>query len=343
MQRTHRGELDVTARFTRGGEIAVPRYMVADVTPDNRNDMVTLVHTQGDLLSARAVSEAEGMPITLGHPEGWVTSDNYTVTARGFAKRAWIDGGYLMGTMRLTDADTITKVEKGGFRENSVGYAANFTEIGKDVFLPLSDFDLNHSAIVKAGAAGPENRILMHYLQAEDVEDMNEAQIKALVLAIMAEHAPKDDKETPALSADELASLVAAQVAVTLEKTESAEQDPTPAIDTGLAVLMHKVSGLLPKEFTPTAEMTRRTLLEAAMSASVDTAEKSDAYLEARLDIELERRAGASKQHAELAEGSTAPKPHTPKDPAKRKVAQSNRMPKRYWELGPTPKVSTAR
>lgn len=62
-------------------------------------------------------------PITLGHPSGDVTPDNYRDLARGITGgEVRRDGDYLVVPLMLTDAEAIRTVE-GGKRGTSAGYA----------------------------------------------------------------------------------------------------------------------------------------------------------------------------------------------------------------------------
>lgn len=108
-----------------------------------------------EVFSPQTLASFENVPITIEHPQGSVTPDNFNSLAVGMVrdiKKGVYDGqDVMMGTCILTDATAIELVETNSLRELSCGYECDV----RDCENPYqSNIRGNHIALCEQGRAG---------------------------------------------------------------------------------------------------------------------------------------------------------------------------------------------
>jgi hypothetical protein len=92
------------------------------------------VHVQRDeseVFSPRAMSSFEGAPVTMGHPEGAVSPENWRQLSVGHAQNIRRDGNHLVADLLITDEEAINAIRNKGWRSTSAGYDAAYETIGR--------------------------------------------------------------------------------------------------------------------------------------------------------------------------------------------------------------------
>ena len=151
-QTTQEGFLRAGATLTRGGPIDYLRSEIG-MTGDG---MVTVNRTLETLGHPATLASLRGAPITLGHPEGGVTPDNFQEVVRGaVAGEPHVAGNAILGDVLVGDREALQRLDDG-VDELSIGYdfalGDNNATIGPMI--------VNHVAIVPRGRAGKGVRIM---------------------------------------------------------------------------------------------------------------------------------------------------------------------------------------
>lgn len=152
----------VDARVARGGNVQT--YLGSEV---GRQDMdyVRVYRPEDQVFSRDAINSYARKPVTIDHPPGGVNPENWSDLAVGDIDSEVVrDGEYVRVPLLLRDkkaADAVT----GGKRELSMGYDAKLefsdgvTPNGDEYDAVMSDFRMNHVALVSAARGGSELRI----------------------------------------------------------------------------------------------------------------------------------------------------------------------------------------
>lgn len=120
--------------------------------------IVQVYRSKDEVLRPETISSFEGKPVTAGHPDDFVTPDNWNDLAMGFTSnvRAVEDGddGYIMADLVITNSRAIDEVKKG-LREVSCGYEADYTDNGDGTGAQKGILG-NHVALVPSGRCGSQ-------------------------------------------------------------------------------------------------------------------------------------------------------------------------------------------
>lgn len=119
--------------------------------------IVKIQRTDEDVFRQETIASFEGKPVTLDHPEDFVTPQNWGALAKGIAQNvrrgSGADDGLLLADLLITDDLAIQEVNDG-LREVSCGYEADYeqAEPGKGFQRNIIG---NHIALVERGRCGP--------------------------------------------------------------------------------------------------------------------------------------------------------------------------------------------
>ncbi len=268
----------------------------ADRDPDS---IVKIMTTEQELFDAASLDSYRSAPITVGHPEEDVTTENAKELIKGVLEGTPVrDGDLLVGTLVLNDADAISLV-----RTNT-----NQLSSGHTCVLKLADEDkewdaektqirANHIAIVSRGRAGvaeiadeaPDEII-------EETEVPVEAEVK--VEAEVPKEEPLDDPASANISVGDAAlTKTIEELTARLEDAESklkeAVKKVTPeALDAAVEKRMDfikEAETLATVDTKGKTEMEiKRAIVEKVKAMSLK--DKSDEYVEVRYQILLEDR-----------------------------------------------------
>jgi hypothetical protein len=162
IRRTADGYGVVSARVARGGNVQV--YLGSELGIEDKS-IVRVYRPETEVFKKDAIASYAGVPITVGHPKNAVSADTWKDLAVGeVGDDVLRDGEFVRVPMMLRDAKAIAAVE-GGARELSMGYSADVklldgvTPKGEAFDAIMSDFKMNHVAIVDQARGGTELRI----------------------------------------------------------------------------------------------------------------------------------------------------------------------------------------
>ncbi|MEH7876974.1 DUF2213 domain-containing protein [Rhizobium laguerreae] len=162
IRRTADGYGVVSAKVARGGNVQL--YLGSEV---GMNDKATVrvYRPESEVFKKDAIASYAGVPVTINHPKNGVSADTWKDLAVGeVGDDVLRDGEFVRVPMMLRDAKAIKAVEDGK-RELSMGYSAEITfadgvtPSGETFDAIMSDFKMNHVAIVDQARGGAELRI----------------------------------------------------------------------------------------------------------------------------------------------------------------------------------------
>jgi len=135
-------------------------------TPITPGDGATsITRTIEDIHDPETIASFEGKPVTMNHPDDFVTPDNWREVAVGVVQNVrpgeGDDADKLLADLLITDRDAIAAVKSKQLREVSCGYEAEYIETGLGTGQQSSIIG-NHVALVAAGRCGSECAIFDH-------------------------------------------------------------------------------------------------------------------------------------------------------------------------------------
>lgn len=190
-------------------------YAPFEVPVKAKTNMVTIHRQKDEVLRDETIASFEGKPVTAGHPEGFVTPDNWNDLAMGFVKNVRPheegDDGYIMADLYITNSKAIQAV-RDGLREVSCGYEADYTDLENGEGKQTNILG-NHVALVPKGRCGEKCSIQDAQSQQGGIMNIKDKVIDALSkifdAAESAEEEVMEDAEieTPASETKELGKL----------------------------------------------------------------------------------------------------------------------------------------
>lgn len=154
----------VMARVARGGN--VQDYLGSEMGFVDRA-VIRVYRPADEVFSRDAINSYARKPITINHPDGGVTADNWGDLAVGEIDRDVVrDGEFVTVPLIFRDATAIALIEAAdGPKELSMGYAAQIemsdgvTPSGEPYDAIMTDFKMNHVAVVPLARGGKDLRI----------------------------------------------------------------------------------------------------------------------------------------------------------------------------------------
>jgi len=111
-----------------------------------------------DLFRPETIASFEGKPVTLGHPDEFVTPDNIKQHAVGtmsnVRRGAGIEDDLMLADLLITDRRAIDAIQKDGIEEVSNGYEADYEQQQPGRAAQRNILG-NHVALVERGRCGP--------------------------------------------------------------------------------------------------------------------------------------------------------------------------------------------
>lgn len=214
------GRIVAVAKFARSG---VQQYTGAEL---GRPDLATVnvYRPESEVFDEAAMASFAHKAITLGHPAGGVTIDNWKQVAAGWTEgKVARDGEYVEIPLILADAEAIRAYDSGAARELSAGYACDFiwgdgvTPSGEPFQATQKKIRGDHIAQVPKGRAGEKARI-GDSAMTNDIDQINleVAQMRAShtrKFAFMGDRAPPFNEDSARLIAASKVQNYNAQVA----------------------------------------------------------------------------------------------------------------------------------
>ena len=236
---------------------------------------VIISRTVEDIHDPATIASFEGKPVTINHPDDFVTPDNWRELAVGVVQNVrpgeGEDADKLLADLLITDREAISAIKSKTMREVSCGYEAEYVEDGPGRGRQEGIIG-NHVALVAAGRCGSECAIFDHAPKEKPMKLKDKLMglfSKALDEAALEEAPAGDQGEKSAPSADERIAALEAENATLKEGKAApaaggepaAEGDQLPAAGGG--------------EEDPVAK--RLSVIEAALSKLLGLEEKEHA------------------------------------------------------------------
>ena len=304
-----------------------------------------------EVFDTESLESMRGLPMTKRHPTTMVDSKNAKELSIGFTSDTVSrDGDFVRTTGTITDQEAIDSIAKEDLKEVSCGYVCDVEEtpgvINGEKFDAIQrNIRYNHLAIVEKGRAGPKARL---HLDGQDKEssivkfinlDRGENSMKMVKIKIdgmefevseavgVAFNAlTKDQKSKLDAAIDELktakesAEKLQAKLDAFSEELEKAKKEKLDS-DQVSALVKKRVAleGLAARclkedEKAPFSEMSDKDLKVAIVksdSKDIDLSEKSDAYIDARVDILKEKLDSAPSESKKKLDSAMTPKSRT--------------------------------
>jgi uncharacterized protein len=140
----------------------IQEYGPEEVAPEDMHgkpidpaDLYEVERLPDEVFAPEAMASANGKAFVDNHPTDDVTPQNYTQLARGHVQNISRDNDLLRGDIVVTCPDMIQELgtDRGGRREVSVGYNADYEYLGNNR-LRQRNIRINHIALVDAGRCG---------------------------------------------------------------------------------------------------------------------------------------------------------------------------------------------
>jgi len=191
--------------ISRAGELV---YAPKETPIQALNGKVIINRTIEDIHDKVSMASFEGKPVTINHPEDFVTPENWKELTVGFIQNVrpgeGEDADKVVCEMMITDYEAIQAVKSGKLRELSCGYEAEYIEeeIGRG---RQENIRGNHVALVASGRCGSECAIFDHAPKQETEPMSTNKTLKEKVLGLFGkaldEAMPEEnlDEETPAM------------------------------------------------------------------------------------------------------------------------------------------------
>lgn len=213
--------------ITRAGDLLYSPFETP-VTPGKGNTVIS--RTVEDIHDPETIASFEGKPVTINHPNDFVTPENWRELAVGVVQNVrpgdGEDADKLLADLLITDYEAISAVKAKRLREVSCGYEAEYVEIAPGRGRQENIIG-NHVALVAAGRCGSECAIFDHAPRKENPLMTMKQKIMGIFGKALDEAMPE---ETPA--ADEGQQPDMAQVlAAIMARLDSIEAAIKPAAE----------------------------------------------------------------------------------------------------------------
>jgi hypothetical protein len=189
-------------------------------TPITAGKGATVVsRTIADITDPETIASFEGKPVTINHPDDFVTPENWRELAVGTVQNVrpgeGEDADKLLADLLITDAEAISAVKSKRLREVSCGYEAEYIEEEPGRGRQAGIIG-NHVALVAAGRCGSECAIFDHAPKKEE----SKMTLKEKIMSMLNKAFDEDMKEEePAVDASQMLDALVKRVEA-LEKSK---------------------------------------------------------------------------------------------------------------------------
>lgn len=272
------GFMTIPARLTRVG---VLKYVLSDGSVQRQ-----LRHPD-DVFDSESLNSLKNMPFTNNHPKSLLNSKTAkSMTVGWVGESIKKEDLYVVGDVKIIDADTIADVNKGK-TEVSCGYSADIidesgTFNGEKYDVRQKNIRYNHVSLVDKGRAGKQVRLLLDSSEAILIEDEIETKEVSMEKIMLG---GKEFEVSP-----ELAAAFKAHMEQMKGEMDSKSKDMIPKADLEKAQSEVKDMGKTVEQTQAKLDAAQSELkdLKAKMDSSGDT-EKFQKAVKER--IELEKKA----------------------------------------------------
>lgn len=291
------GELEAPVILCRTGVMEYDKEQLGDNFKDFTRKVK--VFTPLEALETQTVLDSVvGLPVTLGHPKDFLDVNNRRELQVGIVKSSPqiikdSEETKLLSDVLLYTKDSI-KIVNSGIDEVSLGYTATLTRVENQPYDAIkSDLHLNHLAIVRKGRAGI-SKILDNKEEEESILDEKDKDILNYL------------KEEVTTLKDSLSKVEAERDRIVAERDKLIEE--AEAIKSKINDALNEKMGLvstiakLGDEYKDidynkeSVQIKRDVLYKICKNHFTD---KSDSYVEARFDLEIDYLEKNKSQHTQ--------------------------------------------
>jgi len=140
----------------RTGEMLYgPGEVPVEPGPDG---LIRISRMPDEVFRAETLASCIGKPVTLDHPDDFVTPANFAALGKGamlnLRRGTGIEDDLLIADLMVTDQQAIDAIQTDGIEEVSLGYEADYEQVspGRGV---QRNIVVNHVALVERGRCGP--------------------------------------------------------------------------------------------------------------------------------------------------------------------------------------------
>lgn len=155
-------------------------YRRSEVFADGDDEIIEIDRLPEEVFSAQTLASFENKPITVEHPDEDVNSENYKEYAVGFVRdvhRGVVDGQeVILGTLVITDAQTIEEIENGEHTDLSCGYDCDIVDEANPQQRNIRG---NHVALCAEGRAG--NARIVDSKKVKDEYQLNTVSLEKII------------------------------------------------------------------------------------------------------------------------------------------------------------------
>lgn len=308
---TEEGFLKVPGRVARTG---IQDYLASELGLDGDPMRIVKVYRPSDeVFSQESLNSFNGVDVTDDHPTGLVDSKTYKSVAVGNVVGEGIrDGDYVLASLIIKDETAIKNIESGK-SELSAGYTAEYvnepgvTADGVEYEFIQRGIKINHVALVDKARAGAMARIFDKQLEvvmakvtldngrAIELEDAIAAQVEDAISRLTAQATTEKGR------ADGLQAKFDGVSEELKTAKELASADSVAAKVKAVAVAMDAARKLAGADFVCDSvdETEIKRAVMGKVKDSIVWAEKSDAYVEAAFDMEMEKKEAEDEEEEE--------------------------------------------
>lgn len=314
---TKDGYLTASAKIARTG---IQAYSGARLGKPEL-ETVRLYRPEGEVFNDAAMGSIAHKPMTNDHPADDVTAKNWRELSIGIVGAEIArDGEYIRVPLTLMDAQAITDYENGK-KELSLGYTSDLewtsgvTKDGEEYDAIQRKIRVNHLALVDRARAGSQAKIgdggghkqptkqqptgdskmgvkIIHDGITIEVSEQA-AEVIAELNKRIAEAQADTDKTQAEIDAKDAEIKALKDAQLTPEKLTDAVNDRV--------ALIADAKKLVDQEYKGTSAEVKKQALVALLGDSMQ--DKSEAYTDARFEVELERLAGTGDQQDDQNQG----------------------------------------
>lgn len=215
--------------ITRAGDLM---YSPSETPVTPKGNVTVITRTVEDIRDPATIASFEGKPVTINHPDDFVTPENWRTLAVGIVQNVrpgeGEDADKLLADLLITDFEAISAVKSKRLREVSCGYEAEYVEEAPGRGRQENIIG-NHVALVASGRCGSECAIFDHAPKKEKEPMTVKEKLMGLFGKALDEAMPE---ETPPAQDQDQDQDVGAMLAALMKRLDAIEAAMKPASET---------------------------------------------------------------------------------------------------------------
>jgi hypothetical protein len=210
------GFLRVTANLTKAGVFDYKR----------EDKVIKELRSPGEVFSQSSLDTLRDAPVTVDHPSQWVDIKNAKTLQVGYVTSVEVEKPYVVGTIVVNDANTVSMIENGHLKELSCGYNMELVALDPHstsggASLSQTNIRYNHAALGPSGFGrlGSDVCLRLDSNNNQMVDTMTDKTEETVEAVAVTDEQPKADK------AQDIVTSMSAQLAEILERMTAKETE----------------------------------------------------------------------------------------------------------------------